>query len=141
MIQSDCTRPLLRAKTRRRRPLIGMTPMIDVVFILLIFFMLTSSFLDWRAIEMNTPAKAASTPSQDAALKVVIAETGLTLSGEAVSMEALVLRAAQETALDPDKRFLVEPAPGISFQRTVEVLDSLKSAKVSNVSLAKGKQQ
>ena len=41
-----------------RRRLISLTPLIDVVFILLIFFMLASSFLDWRAIGLDAPADA-----------------------------------------------------------------------------------
>ena len=44
----------------RRRPLISLTPLIDVVFILLVFFMLASSFLDWRSIDLNAPAQAAA---------------------------------------------------------------------------------
>ena len=33
--------------------LISLTPLIDVVFILLVFFMLASSFLDWRSIDLT----------------------------------------------------------------------------------------
>ena len=44
-------------RASRRRALIGLTPLIDVVFILLVFFMLASSFLDWRAIDLTAPAR------------------------------------------------------------------------------------
>ncbi len=51
--------PSLRAVTDgRRRALISLTPLIDVVFILLVFFMLPSSFLDWRAIDLDPPGQA-----------------------------------------------------------------------------------
>jgi hypothetical protein len=48
----------LAAEPRRRRALISMTPLIDVVFILLIFFMLASSFLNWRSSGWILPARA-----------------------------------------------------------------------------------
>lgn len=38
----------------RRRPSINLTPLVDVVFILLVFFMLAFSFMEWRAIDLNT---------------------------------------------------------------------------------------
>ena len=48
----------LAAAAQKKRPLISLTPLIDVVFILLVFFMLASSFLDWRSIDLSTPAAA-----------------------------------------------------------------------------------
>ncbi len=134
MAHSACT-PLLFAKPRRRRPLISMTPMIDVVFILLIFFMLTSSFLEWRAIAMNAPAKAASGASSEGALQVLIRQHELQLGGAPVSMKALVSQAEAAVTEKSNQRFLITPEPGVPFQRTVEVLDALKAAKATNVSL------
>ena len=66
----------------RRRPLISLTPLIDVVFILLVFFMLASSFLDWRSIDLNAPAQAAAGPAIEGALLVEIHPDRLLLSGE-----------------------------------------------------------
>ena len=39
----------------RRRRAISLTALIDVVFILLLFFMLTSTFTHWKAIELEAP--------------------------------------------------------------------------------------
>ena len=43
---------------RRRRRLIGLAPLIDVVFILLLFFMLTTNFTRWRELPFDLPAAA-----------------------------------------------------------------------------------
>ena len=63
----------LANNARRRRPLISLTPLIDVVFILLVFFMLTSTFLDWRPIELNAPGPTVTTTASSAAVSVAAA--------------------------------------------------------------------
>ena len=125
----------LASKAARRRALISLTPLIDVVFILLIFFMLASSFLDWRAIELNAPAQAAAGTSVEGALLVEVRSDSLRLSGETVSLDALASRIATRLETAPDQRVLVRPASGVALQQAVAVLDRLKAAGVSELSL------
>ena len=119
----------------RRRPLISLTPLIDVVFILLVFFMLASSFLDWRSIELDAPAQAAAGSSMEGALLVEIRPDGLRLSGETVSLDTLAERVAARVAAKADQRVLVEPAAGVSLQEAVQVLDRLAAAGADKLSL------
>ncbi len=119
----------------RRRPLISLTPLIDVVFILLVFFMLASSFLDWRAIELDAPAAAAAGSSLEGALLVEVRPDGLRLSGETVSLDGLTDRVAARVAATPDQRVLVKPVSGVSFQQAVRVLDRLTAAGAADLSL------
>ena len=127
--------PLLR-KPARRRPLISLTPLIDVVFILLVFFMLASSFLDWRAIDLNAPAQAAArNASSEGALLVEVRPDGVRLAAERVSLDALAQRVAARLVAKPAQRVLIKPSEGVPLQSTVEVLDRLKEAGAINVSL------
>lgn len=119
----------------RKRPLISLTPLIDVVFILLIFFMLASSFLDWRAIDLSAPGRAASGGGMEGALVVDVRQDALRLSGEAVSLDQLAARVRERVAAKPDQRILVRPADGVILQRTVTVLDLLSSSGVTQLSL------
>ena len=123
------------SKPRRRRSLIGLTPLIDVVFILLIFFMLASRFLDWRAIDLNSAAGAALGPGAQEALLVEITGDGVWLSGAAVTLAELEREARYRLAEGEIERAVVKPAPGVPLQRTVEALDRLKAAGVSNMTL------
>lgn len=125
----------LASKAARRRALISLTPLIDVVFILLIFFMLASSFLDWRAIELNAPAQAAAGTSVEGALLVEVRSDSLRLSGETVSLDALASRISARLETAPDQRVLVRPASGVALQQAVAVLDRLKAVGVSELSL------
>ncbi|TQV76302.1 ExbD/TolR family protein [Denitrobaculum tricleocarpae] len=119
----------------RRRQLISLTPLIDVVFILLVFFMLASSFLDWRSIELNTPGTSQGGERLEGTLLIDIRPDGLRLSGETLSPEALILRVVELLAKDPERRILVRPADGVVMQETVTLLDSLSAAGVTDLSL------
>lgn len=128
----------LTNRGRRRRTLIRLTPLIDVVFILIVFFMLASSFSDWRAIELTTPGGAAPGAPMEGALLVEIRRDGLRLSGESVSLDDLVSRIEERAASRPDLRALVKPLPGIPLQEAVRVLDRLTDAGIADIALVGG---
>lgn len=127
--------PGLASKPRRRRALISLTPLIDVVFILLVFFMLASSFLDWRAIELNAPGEAAAGSSMEGSLLVEVRQDGLRLSGESLDLAELGDRLRARIEEKPEQRVLVRPAPGVTLQRAIEVLDAAAKAGVAELSL------
>ena len=120
---------------QRRRALISLTPLIDVVFILLVFFMLASSFLDWRAIELTVPGRAGAGTSMEGVLLIQIRPDGVRLSGETVSLEALGSHVAKRVSERPDQRVLVGPEPGVSLQQAVRVLDRLAGAGATRMAL------
>ena len=125
----------LPSRPARRRPMISLTPLIDVVFILLVFFMLASSFLDWRAIDLGAPVRAAGNASSEGALLVEIRPDGLRLSAEPLALDVLARRVGERLAVKPEQRVLIKPSKGIPLQRTVDVLDRLKAVGVSDMSL------
>ena len=127
--------PRLATERRRRRNLISLTPLIDVIFILLVFFMLASSFLHWRAIELDPPQRAGGSDAMTGAMLVEVRASGLRLAGEAIELPTLIQRLRQQAGDDPDRRVLIKPAEGVSLQRTVDVLDRLDTADIDNVSL------
>ncbi|WP_086464761.1 ExbD/TolR family protein [Oceanibaculum nanhaiense] len=124
----------------KRRQIISLTPLIDVVFILLIFFMLASSFLDWRTITLNTPGQAVATPDMEGAMLVRLRADGtLDLAGEALSGEQLQARLQAALARKPDQRVLVRPERGVVMQRAVAVLDLVAATGIKDVSLVRGR--
>lgn len=120
---------------RRRAPArISLTPLIDVVFILLVFFMLASSFLDERALKVDAPAAAAAGSSMEGALLVELRGDGLRLAGQPLTADQLMSRLAEHAARNPDQRVLIRPAPGVSLQRAVALLDRVAAAGLTRVS-------
>ena len=110
------------------------TPL-DVAFIVLVIFLLVSSVLDWRAVDVNGPRRAAPAASIDEFLLVEIRTDGLRLAGETVSLDVLGPRTGQYAARQPGGRVLVHLAHGVGLQEAVQVLDRLAVAGVTRVSL------
>ena len=119
----------------RKRP-ISLTPLIDVVFILLLFFILTSNFIEWRKIDLNlaTPATGNADP---ATLIIRILENDVRLRGESVSMKRLVATVQAELANNADLVLAVQPGANISLQRIVAVLDQLRAAGGRHITLTR----
>ena len=124
-----------RRRRHRRRPLISLTPLIDVVFILLVFFMLASSFLDWRSIDLDAPGRTGAAASLSGALLVEVRPDGLRLSGQPITLDALTERVDDLLNRRPEQRVLVRPMAGVSLQEVVAVLDRLSAAGVDDLSL------
>lgn len=123
-------------KARRRSARIGLTPLIDVVFILLVFFMLASSFLDWRSIDVAAGSTGAARPGLEGALLVDVQGNGLRFAGEDVTADELSARVKARLAERPDQRIVLRPEAGVDVQRTVEILDRLNADGARDVTLA-----
>ena len=126
----------LGRRRRANKPDVDISPLIDVVFILLIFFMLASSFSTEEAIELSMPGSGAAEGALPGSL-VRIKRDGLDLNGEPLTLDELQLRARRLARAPGGRLFLVQPDRGVPLQRLVVVLDALDRAGASNVSLVR----
>ena len=123
----------------KRRKLTRLTPLIDIVFILLVFFMLASSFMTWRSVELNAPGEAvADSMAENVSLLVEIEKDGIRLAGERMSPEDLKRAVEQHMRADPEQRFLLQPSEDVPLQQLVSVLDQLKLAGANNLDIVSG---
>lgn len=123
---------------RKRRSLVILTPLVDIVFILLIFFMLASSFSDHRVIGFLTPAgaKQAVGSEQPSAILVRVDTDGsLDMSGQPMSAVRIAQEVARRSLSDATLSYLVQPNRGVSVQQVIDVVELLKSSGARNVSL------
>lgn len=125
------------ARPARTRPSISLTPLIDVVFILLVFFMLASSFLEWRALEIRIPTFGSAVSEAEAPVRVRIGRDGaVRIDGQAYEAEALDLWLRGVAAEDAARPVIVTAESGVPLQRTIAVIDRVGAAGLSNVSLS-----
>ena len=123
------------AGRRRSRAAVSLTPLIDVVFILLIFFMLVSNLQRTNMIDLRVSDRNATpTQAQDRALLVTINPNDLQLDGQPISLAQL----QAQVALQPERQVALQPTDGVPLQRTVNVLDQLRSAGARQVSFLTG---
>ena len=110
---------------------INVTPLVDIMLVLLIIFMLTANLIAKQAIEVELPKAAQGATPPPTTLAVTLTRDGqLYLNGLAVSPAAL--RAAVQAALakDPKTQAIIAGDRDVSHGRVVWVLDVIKSLGV-----------
>ncbi len=123
---------------RRATPVqrLSLAPLIDVVFLLLIFFMLTSSFLETQAIEFDLPASATAEATRPTVLVVSVSrEGGFGIDGRPLETPAFKKELAARLGSD-GPGVLVLSDREVSVERVVAAMDMVRQAGGREVSLA-----
>jgi biopolymer transport protein ExbD len=114
---------------------IDLTPMIDVVFLLLIFFLLTSIF-GRVSLPVNLPQSGSTmTPDQRAVRVLVDREGNVQYSGKTVSTGELRNVLEQLPKDDRDLGIQLLSDRGVPFGRVVEVMDAVKKAGIERITV------
>jgi biopolymer transport protein ExbD len=126
------------AEHERPRPKLSIAPLIDVVFLLLVFFMLASSFIEPAAIDLAMPRQeAAPQPQLREPLVVDVAMSGaVRLNGLDLALDQLGAELAARAGADPDRPVTVRAEAAVPVQRLVSVMDQVRGAGLINVRLA-----
>ncbi len=107
---------------RPSRRLISLTPLIDVVFILLVFFMLASSGLDWRAVELSVSSGSGDAQTQSLAVQIRLkADGSLLLGTEPIDIDALRIRMSTTIVKTPKMQIVIDSEPGVRQRPTDSV--------------------
>lgn len=141
-MESTCSQqaaetPLLFQSRRRG---ISLTPLIDVVFILLMFFMLTSSFSQWRAVDFFSPTEATATAAKPAAPQILILQADQRLRLANGDLDIAHYRDFSPVMLqhfEQDAAVLLAPEATVRVQDIVSALEALQQAGLSRATLGK----
>lgn len=118
------------------RRTLDLTPMLDVVFLLLIFFLLTSIFArPLLHLDLPEAASGRAAPEPEIALSIQRDET-LALNDRAVSREELpAALSALLAGRTVDRQVSLRSDRGVPFGRVVEVMDLAKQAGAENIAV------
>jgi biopolymer transport protein ExbD len=120
-------------RPRRRPAAIALTPLIDVVFILLVFFMLASRLTAERSLDLRASAGGGAVAG---AVLVEVRAADFRFAGEPVDAAGLAARLGPLLAADPARPVFLRPAAEASVQRTVDALDLLAGLGARGVALS-----
>ena len=116
---------------------INLTPMLDVVFIMLIFFIVTASFVKESGIEINRQYASQAEEKKSANIFIAIAENGqVWIDKRMVDVRAVRANIERLHAENPQGAIVIQADRGSKNGILVQVLDAAKAAGVENVSLA-----
>jgi len=117
---------------------VDLTPMLDVVFIMLIFFIVTASFIKEVGIDLNKPEGGASkTVEENKNIFIEISNDGvIKVDRRVVDIRAVRPNIERLHAERPDGAVVIAPQGGSFNGVLVQVMDQARLAGVENISLA-----
>ena len=126
------------ARKPQENPKAEMTPMIDVVFQLMIFFVVTIKQEDiYSKLNANRPApnQSSSSETNDTQIKIEIGSSGLMFNGRGVRMNELKSNLKQLSATSKNATVLIRCTMDSPHGRLVDVLDACNQYGMRNLSI------
>lgn len=128
------------SSSRRRLPLVlDLTPLIDVVFLLLIFFMVTTTFVpDSTGMQVDLPRSSSQElipEGEDLTLELG-ADGGITLDGQSITLPQLNAELRKAAKSDTDKLVILKADAALGHGRVVEVMDLARELGLTNFAFA-----
>lgn len=115
---------------------INMTPMLDVIFILLIFFVVTTSFVKEAGIEVSRPKAATASHQEQASIVVAIDRNGeIWVDKRRIEMGAVTSNVERLHIENPQSAVLVMADRASKNGVLVEVLDRIRRAGVEKIAI------
>ena len=116
---------------------INMTPMLDVVFILLIFFIVTASFVKEAGIDVNRPEAATAVKKERANILVAISDKGeIWINKRRVDVRTVQANIERLKAENPQGTVVIQADKKATTDTLIKVMDSARAAGVYDVSIA-----
>ena len=116
---------------------INLTPMLDVVFIMLIFFIVTASFIKEAGIDVNRPDAPTSEKVEDANILIAIsANDEIWIDRRLIDPRAVRANIERMHAENPKGSVVIQADKKSTNNTLVQVMDAARSAGVFNVSIA-----
>ncbi len=118
---------------------INITPMLDIVFIMLIFFIVTTSFVKEKGLEVSRPS---NTPPKELKQKkgpIVVKIDGssnISVQGRLIEPKAVQANLERQKAEKPDSPLIVASHPDAETDALVAVLNAAKAVAIDSVSVA-----
>ncbi|MEF1245982.1 biopolymer transporter ExbD [Vibrio owensii] len=116
---------------------IDMTPMLDIVFIMLIFFIVTTSFVKEAGLEVNRPTASSAQTVKKGNIMVAIGAAGdVWVDKRRIEVDAVRANIERLRAESPDGAVVIQADTEANAGIVVKVMDQIKMAGVESISIA-----
>ena len=116
---------------------INITPMLDVVFIMLIFFIVTATFVKEAGIEVNRPDAATATKAENANILIAIgANNDIWIDRRMIDIRSVRPNIERLHAENPQGSVVIQADKESKTDTLIQVMDAARQAGVFNVSIA-----
>ena len=120
------------------QPKIMIIPMIDIIFFLLVFFMMSTLYMvEQRTLPINLPQASAAQSDMAKNVAITVAKDGaIYVDQEQIPAELFKARIQAQLARQPDAAFILRSDKQAEYGRVVMILDELKAVGVKKVAVA-----
>ena len=123
--------------TGRRNAILDISPLIDVVFLLLIFFMVSTTFLEEAGLPLNLPASVSRGIKKQENVVVTITEAGEIFVGDRKSAsDDLTAIIQEQLAASEKKEVIIKADKAARYELVYRVMDASRQAGAKGLSVA-----
>ncbi len=117
---------------------INITPLLDLAFVLLIIFIITTPLIENSANLVIPSSGATNAPVNPSEVQTISIDRNATiqLNNEQIDSEALVIRLSELKRANPNVAVVIRPDRDLPVQKLVSVMDALQRADISKVGIA-----
>lgn len=125
-----------RHKRQTQQAELDMTPMLDIVFIMLIFFIVTTSFVKESGVEVNSPQAQTGTTQNANIFVAITAEGEVWIDKRPVDLRSVRSIVARLHAQNPQSSVVIQSDNQARTRELVSVMDQIRMAGIDNVAIA-----
>ena len=127
----------IRRKAGGEEAEVDMTPMLDIVFIMLIFFIVTATFVNERGLDVTRPDSDDPPETQAVTILISISQSGtISMEGRDIDLRAVRANVERLIAENPDSSVVVQAHPESESNLLVGTMDQARLAGAAGVSIA-----
>ncbi len=120
---------------------VDMSPLIDMVFILLIFFMVSTTFVKDMKLELDRPSASSASKASSKVIRIYIDKFGdIYVDQQPVKVWAIQGKMRDLLRVSTTKSILVVTDANVQAQRLIDVIDQCRSAGAKDVAVATNKE-
>jgi biopolymer transport protein ExbD len=128
---------IARQKEEEQAGEIDLTPMLDVVFILLIFFIVTSVFVKEAGYEVNHPEASTVEPTSGEPILIAISPVGeMWMDGDIIPPRNMRLRIEQRLAETPNATVVIQADQDAPNEFVLTIMNAAREAEAPNIQIA-----
>ncbi len=132
-----CLKMIRRRKRLPEDSSIDITPMLDIVFIMLIFFIVTTTFIKETGVEVNRPNASTAVADERGNILIAITENNeIYIDKRLIDLRAVRANVERLKAENPEGSVIIQADKNSKTGLLVETMDQVRLAGVQNVSIA-----
>lgn len=128
----------LRNYRETKQPDLNIIPMIDIMFFLLVFFMLSTMYMvEQKTIPVNLPQATSAAIDNKTNFTVTLKDDGsIYLEDQQTDIQILLMQATKEQKNNPSFAIIIRADKDINYDKVVSFIDTLKKAGITRFGLA-----